>query len=276
MGAFAALGLGLLGGAAGAFLGGRAGDITRQRLTDAANLPGVDTGALTGQALSQQQQYLPQATALAGQLGTANQAQLMAQEGSALGPGGSAALMQARNAQLGAAQSLFGTDAQYLQQLQRQGAALGLSSGLMGSQAGQLQTLNLTAQQNQQRYQVGAGLLGSLLGGIKIANTPGAQAFLGPNPSQLIAIRSQERAQQQQLLAKAAGVPGQTAAWGSYLSNLGGTLTGAGALGALGGGMGGGMTGNPGGMTNPYESPYGYGVAATTSPYGNNTLYSQP
>lgn len=229
---------GLLMSAGGAFLGGRAGDIKRQRLLDVANTPGIDTGALTGQALSDQLKYLPQSTLLSGNISAANQAQLNAREEAAL-PG----IGAARQGALGRINGLFADDSTWLKGVQRRGAALGLSSGLFGSSAGQLQTLHLSDQEQMARTQLGTGLLGSLIGSMRIANTPGVQAFLGPTADQLINLRSNERTQSMNLRAQAAGVPGQTAAWGNWLTQTGGALMGAGMTGGGTGGMfgGGGM-----------------------------------
>lgn len=225
---------GLILGAGGAFLEGRSNDIARNRLENAAEMPGVDTGALTEEALRDQLKYLPQGTELADKISTENQRILQKQEEAAL-PGVGAA----RSKALGRISSLFDEDSQWLQGVQRRGAALGLSSGLFGSQAGQLRTLRLGDQESQARTQLGTGLLGSLIGSMRLASSPGVQSFLGPNPNQLIGIRSQERAARQQLMAQAAGIGGQTAAWGKYLNNVGGALLGGGMIG--GGGGGGGM-----------------------------------
>lgn len=260
---------GLLMSAGGAFLGGKAGDIARERLKGAANLPGVDTRALTEQALADQLATLPQASKLAGQVGTANQAQLLAQEEQAL-PGVGAARQQA----LGSISGLFSDDAAWLKGVQQRGAALGLSSGLRGSGAGQLATLKLSDQEKMQRTQLGTGLLGSLIGSMRLANTPGVQSFLGPTANQLIDIRSQERSQRQALLAQASQIPGQTAAWGNWLTQTGGALMGAGTMGMMGGAGGGGGAGMGGGgavnsFGGSWNTPYyNFEDAATARQYG--------
>lgn len=218
---YIAAGVGLAAGAGGAFLQGQAGDIVRNRLNKAANLPGLDVDKLTGEALGIQSKYLPQATDLASQISASNQKNLLAQEEASL-PGAQAA----REKALGSITDLFGDNADWLQGIQRRGAALGLSSGLFGSQAGQLQTLRLSDREQQQRTQLGTGLLGSLLGTLHLAGSPNIQSFL-PTTSGYLSQRSGERAAKQQILTQAAGVPGQTAAWANYLSSTGGLLTGA-------------------------------------------------
>lgn len=250
---------GLLMSAGGAFLSGRAGDLKRQKLEDIANTPGVDTGALTGQALADQLKYLPQSTELSSKISSANQAQLQAREEQSL-PGIGAARQNA----LGRINGLFADDSTWLKGVQRRGAALGLSSGLFGSQAGQLGTLRLSDQEQMARTQLGTGLLGSLIGSMRIANTPGVQSFMGPSADQLINIRSQERTQKMAYQAQAAGVPGQTAAWGNYLTQTGGALMGAGLTGGgtggiFGSGMGGGT--GYGGTAGPNQFEYDFQTA---------------
>lgn len=228
---------GLVLGLGGAFLGGRAGDQMKKKLKDIANMPGVDTGAVTDEALTDLLASMGKAGEVSAGVSELNQAQLLAREEMAL-PG----LGAAREKALGRISSMFGEDAEWLRGVQRRGAALGLSSGLFGSQAGQLQTLRLGDRESMARTQLGTGLLSSLIGSMRIADSPGAQAFLGPTPTQLIGLRSQERAQKQSILLQRAGVPGQTASWANYLNQTGGLLTGAGAQG-MAGSSGGSMPG---------------------------------
>lgn len=234
--------VGLLTGAGGAFLEGKAGDIARKRLQKAARLPGLNTGALTEEALRDQLKYMPLSKDLAGQISSGNQANLLAQEEQAL-PGAGAA----RGEALGRILSLFSDDAKWLEGVQRRAGALGVRSGMFGSQAGQIGSLRLADTESQARMSLGSGLLSQLLSTLRIANSPGIQEFLGPTPNQLIGVRSQERAAKQQLLAQAAGIPGQTAAWGDWMQSTGGALMGAG-MGMMGGGSpsggGGGSWGN--------------------------------
>lgn len=232
--AYAALGLGILGGAAGAFLGGQAGDIKRSRLRSVAETPGLDTGAITGQALADQLKYLPQAQQLQGQIGQANQAEAL-KEWAQIDP----ALLGNLQAASGKIGGLFGDSSAALADVARRGAAAGLTAGgrgYAGSTAGQIGNLRLSYQEDLARTQLGTGLLGSLIGSMSHLKTtsPGVQAFMGPSPEQLINLRAGERTQRMNLLAQAAGVPGQTAAWGGYLSGLGGMATGAGLLGVSG------------------------------------------
>jgi len=212
-------------------------DARKKKQEEIANTPGLDFGALTGQALTGYNQNFGAASSLAARAGTANQAQLGSQEEQAL-PGVGAARQRA----LGSINSLFGDSAEWLKGVQRRGAALGLASGLGGSGAGQLATLHLSDQEQMQRTQLGTGLLGSLIGSLRMANTPGVQAFLGPDPSQQVAIRGQERAQRIAMLSGAAAMPSGLETWGQRLQQVGSTLAGAG-VGSQGLGIPGGMNG---------------------------------
>lgn len=227
-----------IGGAmhiSGTFLEGRAGDIKRQRLLDVADTPGVDIGSATSESLANTEKYLPQAERIASETSRANQANLLAEEEAAL-PGAAAA----RQRNLSAINSLFSDDAEWLQGLQRRGAAMGVGQGLFGSGAQQVGTLRMSDREKMARTQLGTGLLGSLLSSLRLANTPGVQTFMGPSPTQTVAIRSNERNQRMNLQAAAAGVPGMTAAFSNSLKEVGGMLMGAGMMGMMGGGGGAG------------------------------------
>ncbi len=203
-----------------------------------ANTPGVDITGTTGQALEGYEQNYAKAAAISRKVSESNQAQLLAQEEQSL-PG----LGDARKEALGRIRGLFSEDSEWLRGVQRRGAALGLSSGLFGSGAGQLQTLHLSDQEQMQRTQLGTGLLGSLIGSMRIANSPGAQAFLGPSPSEQVATRSNERALRLQMLSGANAMPNYWETWGQRFQQVGATLAGA-DVGAQSMGTGGTMSGS--------------------------------
>ncbi len=223
--------LGMTLGPIGAYLQGRAGDITRKRIEDIANTPGLDIGGLsseaTRQALALQLETLPQAEKLTSESARINQAALLAQEEAAL-PGAKAA----RQTALENAMSFLGEDQAWLQGLQRRGAALGLGRGLGSSAAARIGTLKLSDTESMQRKIAGSGLLSQLLGSLRIANTPGVQAFMAPTASTMVGttlnIRGQERQQRMNLLAQSAGIPGMTGSFGNFLMSLGGMSYGAG------------------------------------------------
>lgn len=253
-----------IAGAAGAVEGGIATifnsfeqDKRVQALKDIANTPGLNFDALTAGALAGYNQNFDAASALSSRLSTANQAQLNAQQEQAL-PGTAAA----RASNLAAITGLFGNDAAWLKGVQRRGAALGLSSGLGASQAGQLATLHLSDQEQMQRTALGTGLLGSLLSGVKLANTPGVQAFLGPSIADQVAIRGQERAQRMAGLTGATMQPTGMELILQHMQQEGASLEGF--------GFGGGTMG-PGGST-PKPSSGGNqwsGGGISSGPGGN-------
>jgi hypothetical protein len=249
-------GAGIATNIAGTVLKGIDAENKRDEMKEIAETPGVDTGALTGQALQDMLRYLPQGSELASKIAQYKQANVNAQEEAAL-PGVGAA----RKTALAKIGGLFSDDATWLKGVQRRGAALGLSSGLMGSAAGQIGTLKLSDTEQMQRTQLGTGLLGSLISGMRIADSPGVQSFLGPNPSELINIRSGERTQKMNLLAARAGMPTQLSTYGDNLQSfggamLGGGLTGGGTGGAFGGGNAAAST--KGGVNDiPYFNDWG-------------------
>lgn len=241
MGYGAAIG-GLLHIAGSAVLAGEA-EKKRKKYLEAVNLPGLDIGAATGEALDNERKYLDRASGVASDISAADQAALLAREEASL-PGIGAARQKAL-ARIG---GLFDDEASWLQGVQRRGAALGLSSGLRGSLAGQLGTLHLSDQEQMARTSLGTGLLGSLIGSMRIANSPSVQAFLGPTANQVIDLRSQERATKQKMLGQYAGLPTSGDVWGGNLQWAGATLMG----GGLGGGNG--ISGTPTGNFSPGPS----------------------
>lgn len=219
----------------------------RKAVKDIAKYPGLDFNAITDDALSGYESVFDRAAALSGRLSKTNQEALNAQEEMSL-PG----VRAAREKALGRISGLFDEDSAWIQGLQRRGAALGLSSGLRGSGAGQMQTLRLSDREGMQRTQLGTGLLGSLIGGMRLANSPATQAFLGPTISEQVNQRSGERTQRLNTLMAAAGLPTGSEMWGDSLKQVGGSLMGMGATGMLGGG---GMLGGMSAQTPSYSMP---------------------
>jgi len=65
-----------IGSMFGGLLGGNAADLARKRLIAAANTPGIDTRALTSEALSGMLGAIPAASSLGGQINQINTGQL--------------------------------------------------------------------------------------------------------------------------------------------------------------------------------------------------------
>lgn len=239
--------VGLVTGAGGAYLGGRAGDIYRRRLQGIAETEGLDIEALSKQALGNQQRLLPGANTLTRDEATARQSlvnDLLEQSF----PGFTAN----RNTALGSTGDLLqGNIPQDVSdQLQRSAAARSLGGGYGGSGMHRnlvARDLGLTSLNLKDK---GMSWLSALRGMSPTVTPQSAFNFTGPSSNDLIGIRGQERAQKMNLLAQAAGIPGQTAAWANYLTQTGSAITGIGlkGIGAGGfGGMGGGSGGAGGG-----------------------------
>lgn len=240
--------LGIGTGAAGAFLTGKAGDLMRNKLNSIANTPGLDIDKITGEALTNQQKYLGQASQLTRDEATSRQ-QLVNDLLEQSMPG----FTSARNNALGTAEDyLAGQLPKDVQdQVQRNAAARALSGGYGGSPMhGNLvaRDFGLTSLNLQDK---GLSWLQALRGISPAVSPQSAFNFTGPNASDITNIRGNERSQMMAYKAQAAGVPGMTGAFGNYLNQLGGGLTGAGTS-MLGSGLG--KTGGGGGMTQPWMS----------------------
>lgn len=212
------LGVGLIGTA----LGASQADKARREVQNVANTPGIDFTMLARDAISGYNANYGAALDLSQRLSRDQQAIINAQEEQAL-PG----LGVARGEALGKIRGLFADDATWLKGVQRRGAALGIGRGLGGSGAGQIGTLRLSDQEQNQRTSLGTSLLGSLIGGMRLANTPGVVNFLGPSMSEQLATRSNERTQKMNIMLGRASMPTSTGYWGSSLQQLGGAMMGA-------------------------------------------------
>lgn len=229
-----------------------------KELEKIANTPGLDFSGITGEALRGYEQNLPAATKLAGEVGYANQAQLNAQQEQAL-PGVGAA----RAADLSAVSKLF-DDKAWMSDTMRDAAAMGIGrggTGFAGSQAGQIGALRLSGQERMQRTQLGTGLLNSLMGSMKLANSPGVQAFMGPSVSEQVGQRASERSQKMNILLQRAGLPTGMEMILNHMQQEGEGLMGAGM----------GIQGGSGGWQNSSAAwGGGSGAGFTTDQYMQN------
>jgi hypothetical protein len=257
---------GLVAGAVGTVKKGQDSRKQQRSLESAADIPGLNVGSITNEAFGIENQFMPQATEMANRYAQANQARLMGQEEMAL-PGVGAA----RQKDLGAINKLFDEGPDWLKGVQRRGAALGIGrggTGFAGSQAGQIGTLRLSDQEQMQRTQLGTGLLSGLLGTLRLAQTPGLETFL-PTTNTLLDIRSRERAQRQQMLGAAAGIPGMGAAVGGFLQQTGGSALTAGAVTA------GNRLNQNDGSYQGYKSFGGVGGEASAGSGFNSSFFNQ-
>lgn len=239
---------GLVLGAGGAFLSGRAGDITRHRIQGIADTPGLDIGAISAEAQANQQKLLPGAESLV-RTEAVDRQKLINDLIEQSMPG----FTEQRDKGLNISSDLLAGNipADVSEAVQRSAAARALGAGYGGSGmhrnlvARDLGTTSLGLQ--------GQGLswLNALRSLSPTVTPQSAFNFTGPDAAGYLNIRGQERAQRMKLLAQAAGIPGQTAAWANYLTQTGGALTGAGlsgGFGGFGGGSGGGVSMNSAGM----------------------------
>lgn len=229
-------------GAGGAFLKGRAGDIKKKELSALGDYPGLDTGAITNQSLSDLERFLPRDIALAQDVTQANQDILndLYEENV---PGYSARRQKQGDL---IDEFLAGEVPQDVSRaVERNALGRGLTLGIGGSGLGRSLTARDLGLTSLGLVGQGMGFANQFTQATPITNPTNPLAFAGPLPNQLAAIRGHERDQRLQIGLSRAGIEGQTAAWGDYLTQMGGALTGFGLGGGFGGGAGGGAAQAP-------------------------------
>lgn len=234
----AAAGIGSMIG--GGVLAGNAAKMAQKNMLAAANLPGVNLQDTGTEALSSQQALLSQARSIAGQVNQFQNQQLQNIIESSM-PGE----MQRRQTQGQDIEAyLRGDVPEDVKNLLKTNAAEAAvargmpgSSGLSGSLSSNdwLRNLGLTS---LGVINTGMAAENAFRSSVPYIGPMDITSELGPTPTQDVQLREQERLAKQALLARKAGMPGQTASWANTLSQMGGTLLGAGLAG-MGGGMGG-------------------------------------
>lgn len=234
----AALAIGLGTAAAGTAMSASAADRQRKGLFKIANEPGLDTKALTLQALRDLTETFPESTRVADLINAYYGRQLEEQ--------GLAPLRRSMMEQ--AAADLAGEiPRDVADRVYREAAARALTGGFSGGALHgglALRNLGLTSDALRQR---GFQKAGQLLTGYSMPGSfdPVAAGMIGLTPAQLINLRSGERAMRLQMLTRAEMSPRGDAIWGNWLNQVGGSIAGMGMMG-MGGGMG-GMGGMMGG-----------------------------
>lgn len=244
--------------AGGGVLEGNAADAARSRLEDVALTPGLDVDAETLNALMTMEKYLPRAKGIGSSMTDYSRGEIEKSMEAAM-PGYAKRRTQAlANVDDWLAGKL---SPETTAEIYRNTAGRAIGGGYSGTGfhgARVARDLGLSSLALQQ-----SGL--NALPGLNSA-FPAAQPFdisqlAGLSPTQLINLRSQERAQKMALMAQQSQLPGQTAVWGNKLSQMGGMLLGAGLMGGGGGGAsaGTGMTIGQwqGGMGGPNWASYG-------------------
>lgn len=147
-----------------------------------------------------------------------------------------------------------------MQAFMQSGAASSVGSGFGGSGFGFVNQGLFGARGALGAMQTGYGLLPALMSTLPQINSPSSAAFLQSimTPAQRTQAQLQIRGQNLGLAQTISGIPTAGEQWGSFMTQAGGAIAGAGTTKMLGGGMGGaGTTGKSGGsITSPnYITP---------------------
>ena len=196
-------------GAGGAFLKGKAGDIARQRMNEAANLAPLDIDDIVNKNLDTQTNMLPKASALGRLVDEYNATQALAQLERMI-PGYAASRDKYMSNVQGDMAGEISPDVE--QAIFRAGAGRALMQGQAGGARHRglvARDLGTTSDAIRQRGQAG------LLQGVSTLPKMGPldilrAGFMGPTSSEALAIREKERLVKQQILAQAAGIQGMT------------------------------------------------------------------
>lgn len=231
LGGILATAAGGLGSLLGGIFGGNAADLARRRMLQAANLPGLDVGKTTAESLRTMVQSLPQAQTVSEKINQANAANLSMMLESGI-PGYGAGV-----------RSAMGRISDYLsgelppdvtQAVMRATAASALGRGLgTGTPLHRSLTWRDLGRTSEEGIRYGIQAMMQAPSAFPWARPMDISNLAGLTPSQLVQLREQERMAQQQLLAQAAGMPGQTAFWSNTLGQLGGMALGAGLTNLL-------------------------------------------
>jgi hypothetical protein len=207
--------LGLMAG--GTLLSANAAGRTKRQLEAIANTPGVNVGEVVGGSLREASGNIPAASRLARDAAFADQGNLDALLELSI-PG----WKQMRSDRAGAAGSLIRGElpSDVAALVNRQAAARSVGGGYGGSGAGRnlaLRDLGLTSLQGMQ---MGGDMLDRITAGPR-AGLATTGSLLGPGPSEIVNLRSGERAQKMQAQTTAAMAPSKTQVWGAGLQQMG-------------------------------------------------------
>jgi hypothetical protein len=232
---------GLALGGLGTFLGGRAGDIKKKELSALGDYPGLDTGAITEQALGDLERFLPRDIDLARRTTEANQDILNSLYEDNV-PGYAAR----RGKQADIIDDFLAGEVpeDVSRAVERSALGRGLTLGIGGSGLGRSLTARDLGRTSLDLIGSGMGFANQFTQATPITNPTNPLAFAGPLPNQLAAIRGHERDQKLNIAMARAGIQGQTGAWGDFFTQLGGSLMG---FGMGGGGGSGGASSAPAG-----------------------------
>lgn len=227
-----AIGVGLVGSAAGAAVSANQASKDRAGARGAANLPGLDIPAAVGEA----EQLTPRTRELEAQRNAFNRAQLLESLGIQV-PGYQEGQTQRTQNALALLRGELPPDV--AAQVQRQSAGRALAGGYAGSQAARNLTARDLGRTSLALQQAGGQQFANILGTTPLAPLANYEF----TPQMIANIRADERAKKQAALlgsynmASAGGVAGQgLSSLGSGLTNLGFSALGQGGFGGAGGG----------------------------------------
>lgn len=224
---FGGLGTGLLGG----IFGGSAADMARKRLIAAANTPGLDVGALTSESIRTSLGAIPRATKLTSEIGAVNARQLAEALERAI-PGYGSMVGAATGRVQDYLSGALPADVSQAVMRATAGTALGAGYGL-GTPLHRALTWRDLGKTSEEGIRYGLGTLMQMPRALPYAQPANVAAYIGPSPLELIALRNAEQQMRLNLLAQAAGMPGQTGIWGNMLGQLGGLGMGYGLYGLM-------------------------------------------
>lgn len=216
---------------AGAFQGASAARARKKQLEAIANTPGLDTSAITGQAITGQEQNFGQASALAEKINrfNAGMRQDLLEESI---PG-----YEPRKQQTSAILDswLRGEIPQDVQdQVWDSAAGRALAGGFGGSGLGRNLTardFGLTSLGLMEKGIDKTGQFNLQTASLELPDIVGISAFLGVSPQELVALRSRERTEKMSYQSGAANAPSSKDVWAKYLNETGGQLAGMGLSG---------------------------------------------
>jgi hypothetical protein len=242
-----AIGVGLVGSAAGAAVSGNQASKDRAGARGAANLPGLDIPSAVGEA----EQLAPRTRELEAQRNQFARAQLLESLGIQI-PGYQEGQSQRTQNALALLRGELPPDV--AAQVQRQAAGRAVSGGFAGSQAASNLTARDLGRTSLALQQAGGQQFANILGTTPLAPLANFEF----TPQMLASIRADERAKKQAALLGTYNMPSAGGVAGQGLSSLGSGLTNLGfsALGSGGFGGGGGGGGNWNSKTG---MPTGYG-----------------
>jgi len=210
----------LVGGAGGAYLQGRAGDIQKKELQRVADIPGVDPNAVYSTALGANQAANPQAQAIASQQNTFNQSELDKQLAQEI-PGYQGG--QAQRTQNAISELHGEIPLDVSQQVQRNTASQAASGGYVGSPFARALNARDLGKTSLDLTNLGGQNFASIIGSTPRAPLVTSGSLLDIDPKTDLALQDHERSQRLDILLKRAGVGGQTQAWANYLGAASGT-----------------------------------------------------